>query len=229
MFLSENKFESFPEVFADLPNLRMISLRGNRLTKLSSQNLPKDSLIWLILTNNQIDSIDPNIGELIHLRKLMLSHNKLTSIPCEIGGCKDLELIRLANNEISVELPMEFVSLPKLAWISLAGNPIAHCPQTNEKEILNSTVSFDKSAVLGMGASGTVYSGKYCGKDVAVKIFKQQSMGSDGNAEDEAAINALVDHPLAVSALGVFLCDEGETHEGMVSFCLKNLLVFVSS
>jgi hypothetical protein len=57
---------------------------------------------------------------------------------------------------------------------------------------------------------------RYKGQDVAVKIFKQQSMGSDGNAEDEAAINALVDHPLAVSALGVFLCDNNEAHEGMV-------------
>jgi serine/threonine protein kinase len=171
--------------------------------------------------------MDPNVGELKHLRKLMLSHNKLTSIPAEIGGCKELELIRLANNEITVELPREFVSLPKLAWISLAGNPIAHCPQTKEKEILKSSVSYNDSAVLGRGASGTVYSGMYGGKNVAVKIFKQQSMGSDGNPEDEAAINALVDHPLAVSALGVFLCDEGENHEGMVSEVRVGLLILV--
>lgn len=195
----------------------MLSLRGNRLTELSSKNLPKDSLVWLILTNNRIKRIDPNVGKLKHVRKLMLSHNELTSIPAEIGGCEELELIRLANNNLEVELPVEFVSLPKLAWISLAGNPIAHCPQTKEKEILKSAVSFDESAVLGRGASGTVYSGMFGGKNVAVKIFKQQSMGSDGNPEDEAAINALVDHPLAVSALGVFLCDEGENHEGMVS------------
>lgn len=217
LFLSENKFESFPEVFGKLSRLRMLSLRGNRLTELSSKNLPKDSLVWLILTNNRIKRIDPNVGKLKHVRKLMLSHNELTSIPAEIGGCEELELIRLANNNLEVELPVEFVSLPKLAWISLAGNPIAHCPQTKEKEILKSAVSFDESAVLGRGASGTVYSGMFGGKNVAVKIFKQQSMGSDGNPEDEAAINALVDHPLAVSALGVFLCDEGENHEGMVS------------
>ena len=216
LFLSENNFEAFPECLGSLRRLRMLSLRGNRLSELSSSNLPKESLVWLILTNNQISRIDPNVGELKQLRKLMLSHNKLSSIPSEFEGCKDLELIRLANNEITTELPKEFLTLPKLAWISLAGNPIAHCPQTNEKEILKSSVSFDESAVLGKGASGIVYSGKYAGKDVAVKIFKQQSMGSDGNPEDEAAINALIDHPLAVSALGVFLCDENEKHEGMV-------------
>ena len=86
------------------------------------------------------------------------------------------------------------------------------------------SVSFDESAVLGYGASGTVYNGKFSGKDVAVKIFRQQSMGSDGNPEDEAAINALVDHPLAVSALGVFLSEENGSaaHEGMVMELLPN-------
>ncbi|KAL3796674.1 hypothetical protein HJC23_009974 [Cyclotella cryptica] len=216
LFLSENNFEAFPECLGNLNRLRMLSLRGNRLTELSSSNLPKKSLVWLILTNNQISRIDPNVGELKELRKLMLSHNKLSSIPSELEGCKNLELVRLANNEITTELPKEFVTLPKLAWISLAGNPIAHCPQTKEKEILKSSVSFTESDVLGKGASGIVYAGKYSGKDVAVKIFKQQSMGSDGNPEDEAAINALIDHPLAVSALGFFLCDENEKHEGMV-------------
>lgn len=224
LFLSENKFEAIPEVVGKLHHLRMLSFRGNRLTELSSSNLPSSSLVWLILTNNQISKIDPNVQKLRHVRKLMLSHNELTSIPKEMGECKDLELIRLANNDINVPLPKEFLTLPKLAWISLAGNPIAHCPQTKEKEILKSSVSFDESKILGRGASGTVYHGKYKGGDVAVKIFKKQCSGSDGNPEDEAAINALVDHPLAVSAHGVFLSDEegSTTHEGIIMPLLEN-------
>jgi hypothetical protein len=221
LFLSENKFQVFPEVIGKLSKLRMLSLRGNRLTELSTTNLPTNSLVWLILTNNLISRIDPNIGKLKRLRKLMLSHNRLSCIPREFEKCKDLELIRLANNEITHELPKGFLSLPKLAWISLAGNPIAHCPQTKEKEICKSTVSLDESRILGKGASGIVYSGKYAGQDVAVKLFHQQSKGSDGRPEDEAAINALVEHHLVVSALGVFLCDEKEKHEGMVMQLLE--------
>eukprot|EP00956_Cyclotella_meneghiniana_P007671 scaffold10284_cov61-Cyclotella_meneghiniana.AAC.6 len=221
LFLSENKFESFPSVFGKLSNLRMLSLRGNKLTELSTSNLPKHSLVWLILTNNRIKRMDPNIGELKRLRKLMLSHNELSSIPPEISGCTNLELIRLANNQINCELPREFLCLPKLAWISLAGNPISHCPKTKEKEIPKLSVSYDETSVLGCGASGTVYSGTYNDKNVAVKIFKEKSTGSDGTAEDEAAINALVDHPLAVSAIGVFLCDNNENHEGMVMELLE--------
>lgn len=224
LFLSENKFETIPEVVGKLPNLRMISFRGNMLTELSSSNLPTASLVWLILTNNSISKINPNVKDLIHVRKLMLSHNKLKSVPKEIGECKSLELVRLANNDISVPLPKEFLTLPKLAWISLAGNTIARCPRTAEKEILKSSVSFDESKILGRGASGIVHQGKYKGVDVAVKIFKKESMGSDGTPEDEAAINALITHPLAVSAHGVFLSNEedGGRHEGMVMPLLEN-------
>mmetsp|Transcript_8187 Transcript_8187/g.16286 ORF Transcript_8187/g.16286 Transcript_8187/m.16286 type:complete len:465 (+) Transcript_8187:120-1514(+) len=223
LFLSENTFETIPEVIGELSNLRMLSLRGNKLRRISSANLPAQSLVWLILTNNEITDIDPSVKDLKRLRKLMLSHNKIKAIPPELGECRDLELVRLANNDISSQLPMEFLTLPKLAWISLAGNEIAHCQHITKKEVPKSCVTYDINSVLGYGASGTVYNGTFNGKDVAVKIFKQQSKGSDGNPEDEAAINALVDHPLAVSALGVFLSEEDNNiHEGMVMELLPN-------
>jgi len=215
LFLSENRFETIPECIGKLPNLRMLSLRGNNMTELSSTNLPTKSLVWLILTNNNISTINSNVGELKLLRKLMLSHNNISTVPKELGLCKDLELVRFANNEISTPLPMEVLSLPKLAWISLGGNPIAPCPQRRDKIIPKTSVSFDEEKILGRGASGTVYLGKHNEKDVAVKIFKAHSTGSDGNAEDEAAINSLVDHQLAVTAHGVFLSEDDKT-EGMI-------------
>jgi hypothetical protein len=52
-------------------------------------------------------------------------------------------------------------------------------------------------------------------------IFHAFSTGSDGTAADEAAINGLIDHPLVVSAHGVFLSDEGESPEGMVMELLE--------
>ena len=121
--MSENKIEVFPPVIGKLTKLRMLSLRGNCIKELSSTNLPTSSLIWLILTNNQISHVHSNVGGLKHVRKPMLSHNNITSIPKEMGEMNSLELIRLANNDISVPLPKEFLTLPKLAWISLAGNP----------------------------------------------------------------------------------------------------------
>jgi hypothetical protein len=227
LFLSENKFNAIPEVVGKLHRLRMISFRGNCLTELSAANLPT-SLIWLILTNNQISRIDQNVSKLQGLRKLMLSHNRLTEIPSELGECKNLELVRLASNCINTALPEKFLSLPKLAWISLGGNPISKINTQKMKVIDKSSVFFDEKNVLGKGASGTVYRGQYMGKDVAVKVFKHDSKGSDGRPEDEAMINSIIDHHFTVSSHGVFRkenmhdSEDADVIEGMVMELLEN-------
>ena len=226
LFLSENKFDTIPEVVGNLRRLRMLSFRGNCLTELSSTHLPT-SLVWLILTNNQISRIDPNVSKLQGLRKLMLSHNKISEIPLELGECKNLELVRLASNVINRALPEKFLTLPKLAWISLGGNPISKVPSHKIRVIDKSIVSFDESTVLGKGASGIVYKGKYLGEDVAVKVFNHESKGSDGKPEDEAAINSMIDHHFIVSSRGVFRKNVGgsggsEVIEGMVMELIEN-------
>jgi predicted Ser/Thr protein kinase len=90
------------------------------------------------------------------------------------------------------------------------------------KVIDRSSVSFDESSVLGKGASGTVYKGLFAGEDVAVKVFKQDSRGSDGKPEDEAVINSIIDHHFTVSSRGVFRKSDSEIIEGMVMELLEN-------
>lgn len=220
LFLSENKFDAIPDVIGKLSHLRVLSLRGNQLSELSSSNLPASSLVWLILTNNQIKRISADIGQLKGLQKLMLSHNEITTVPSELGDCKMLELVRLANNNIN-SMPTEILSLPKLAWMSLSGNPMSHSPKSSEKVIKEKDIIIDHKHVLGKGASGVVYRGTYQDKQVAVKIFKEQSKGSDGNAEDEMAINGLINNPLAISAIGVI---ESKGAPGTYGGLVMNLL-----
>jgi hypothetical protein len=214
LFLSENKLESVPSVISKLIKLRVLSLRGNLLRELSASYLPNSSLVWLILTNNHISKLHANIGDATLLRKLMLSHNRIESVPVELGECRNLELIRLANNNIS-SMPREVLMLPKLAWISLSGNPIFTPPTKLTNVIKESDIQM-QSIILGQGASGTVYKGSYNGEDVAIKIFKEGSKGSDGNAIDEARINGLIDHPFAISAIGVFMDGQKKSYKGMV-------------
>jgi hypothetical protein len=179
-------------------------MKGNLLTELTTENLPVSSLVWLILTNNRIAKINADIKDLKLLRKLMLSHNNLSEIPIEMGQCDDLELVRLSDNNLE-KLPTDLLLLPKLGWISVAGNPIfeSKTPNNGEKIINEQDIEINRSKVLGQGASGVVFSGRYKGDDVAVKLFKEQSKGSDGNAEDEMSINSIVDNPYAISAIGV--------------------------
>lgn len=218
LFLSDNKFESIPAVIGKLKKLRVLSLRGNLVTVLSTENLPTETLDWLILTNNRIQFIDNNIKDLKLLKKLMLSHNNISDIPFELGDCLDLELVRLADNNIR-SIPDSVLTLRKLAWISLSGNPFSRNTSTSTQAriITESELEINESFILGSGASGKVYKGRYQGEDVAVKIFKAVSKGSDGNSEDEANINSLIDTPYAISALGVIPAPKGEgRYKGMV-------------
>lgn len=228
LFLSENKFEVIPALIGKLKKLRVLSLRGNVITDLSSANLPTATLEWLILTNNRIQTIDTNIKDLTFLKKLMLSHNRLTEIPSELGDCHNLELVRLADNNIHT-LPDSVLTLSKLAWISLSGNPFSINTSTKEpKVITESELEIDEADILGSGASGKVYKGKYKGEDVAIKIFKAMAKGSDGNSEDEAKINSLIETPHAISAIGVIPAPEldknyqGMKYKGMVMKLLSD-------
>jgi hypothetical protein len=57
--------------------------------------------------------------------------------------------------------------------------------------------------------------------DIVLRILLILSTGSDGTAADEAAINSLIEHPLVVSAHGVFLSEDNSSPEGMVMELLE--------
>ena len=113
---------------------------------------------------------------------------------------ENLELIRLANNQLAA-VPPELLELPKLAWIALAGNPMCPpLPAPTAKVIRKEEVALGEEK-LGEGASSTVWAGTYLGDPVAVKVFKEVS--SDGRPEDEVALYASLAHPHLVAVRGV--------------------------
>ena len=60
-----------------------------------------------------------------------------------------------------------------------------------------------------------------CLFDIVLRILLALSTGSDGTAADEAAINSLIEHPLVVSAHGVFLSEDNSSPEGIVMELLE--------
>ncbi|KAG8657885.1 hypothetical protein MANES_03G091900v8 [Manihot esculenta] len=102
---------TIPKSFALLPNLRTLSLLGNRLTGPIPEEIGNSpSLEELILEDNLIGGPLPsNLGNLRSLKRLCLSSNNFTGvIPDSFGKLKNLTDFRIDGSELSGKIP-EFI------------------------------------------------------------------------------------------------------------------------
>lgn len=187
LFLSNNQFNHVPKIFAKLPMLSMIGMRNNKIKIFEENSLPL-STRWLILTDNELESLPEFIGDLKLLQKFMLSGNKLNFLPNSISKCTNLELLRIAANNLA-SFPISLLSLPKLSWLAYSGNPF--CKKHPDSKIELQTINWNELEIkelLGEGASGNIYKAIYNNIEVAIKIFKGE-MTSDGLPQEEMEIN----------------------------------------
>lgn len=195
LFASYNRFEHLPAVLGRCPKLDMIGFKANQIKTVPASALPRQTR-WLILTDNQIDSLPDTLGELTQLRKLALAGNRLSTLPESMAGCHNLELVRLSANQLA-HVPQWLLQLPKLSWLALAGNPCSHTlvdPHADVASVANVNLAdMQLSEQLGEGASGVIYRGDWLNQDMisatgssamAVKLFKGE-VTSDGYPADE--------------------------------------------
>lgn len=198
LFLTNNDFEKIPAVIARCPKLEMISFKSNRLTLVDENVLPVDTR-WLILTENNIESLPYSMGQLHRLQKLALAGNQLTHLPKSMANCKNLELARLSANRLT-SMPDWIFQLPKLAWLAFSGNDFnrasnnvsnAHSSQPSVIDVALEDIQL--AELIGEGASGLIYQANWrtqpqslTGTDnhIAVKVFKG-NVTSDGYPQDE--------------------------------------------
>lgn len=187
LFLSNNQFNHVPKILAKLPLLSMIGIRNNQI-KIFEENALPLSTVWLILTDNSLESLPESIGDLTLLQKCMLSGNQLSFLPKTFNKCINLELLRISANKLT-SFPTCLLSLPKLSWLAYSGNPF--CKKHPNSTIKLQTISWDTLEIkelLGEGASGNIYKAIYQEKAVAIKIFKGE-ITSDGLPQEEMDIN----------------------------------------
>lgn len=100
LFASDNLFTELPAVLGQCPALSMIGFKANRIKQVPPGALPQ-GLRWLILTDNQIESLPDEIGQCRPLQKLMLAGNRLQSLPPQLAQCQRLELLRISANPLA--------------------------------------------------------------------------------------------------------------------------------
>ena len=219
LFCSNNRFTELPEVLGQCEQLSMVGFKANRIRTVSGQSLPR-ALRWLILTDNEVEALPPEIGHCTHLQKLMLAGNRLQSLPSQLSACSRLELIRLAANRLT-ELPAWLLALPRLSWLAYAGNPftaLLEAAALNETPIAD--MHWDALELhhrLGEGASGVIHRAAHRipnedDRHVAVKLFKGD-VTSDGlpYSEMAACINAGT-HPNLIPVLGKVKDHPADSH-----------------
>jgi hypothetical protein len=219
LFCSNNQFTELPDVLGQCERLSMVGFKANRIRTVRGPSLPR-GLRWLILTDNELEALPPEIGECTQLQKLMLAGNRLRTLPAQLAGCARLELIRLAANRL-VALPAWLLDLPRLSWLAYAGNPFtaeleaAALTQTPIAEMHWDALKLHHP--LGEGASGVIHRAAHRGHDeetrhVAVKLFKGE-VTSDGlpHSEMAACINAGA-HPNLIPVLGKVKDHPADSH-----------------
>jgi hypothetical protein len=216
LFCANNAFTEVPKVLAKCASLEMIAFKSNQISTFAENSLPLTTR-WLILTNNQITTLPNSIGDLQFLQKVALAGNQIHTLPDQMQNCKHLGLLRISANQIST-LPNWIYTLPKLAWLGFAGNPLCKAlPQSSESL---PSIGFDElyfDTTIGEGASGVISKGHklQCKEPVAIKVFKGD-VTSDGYPQDE--MNAAVQsgkHPNLINIMAD-LKEHPDQKEGLI-------------
>lgn len=214
LFCSDNPFSALPAIVGQCAALEMVGFKANRILTVPAAALsPK--LRWLILTDNRIAELPPEIGRCTRLQKLMLAGNQLRSLPPEMANCTGLELLRIAANRLT-ELPDWLLSLPRLSWLAFAGNPFC---QDGPEQAVPLPIHWDDLQIshqLGEGASGVIHQAEWRSaqgsQPVALKLFKG-AVTSDGLPLNE--MNACLtagEHPNLIAVLGKLAAHPEDAH-----------------
>ena len=197
LFCPKNNFVEVPPLIGKCPSLQMVSFKECQTIRSIHPEALQPQMRWLILTGNQIEELPDTLGRCTKMQKFMLSGNKLWKLPSKEVWSKlqNLELIRLACNQLT-EPPIDLLeACHNLRWAAFAGNPFligTSDESTSTLPILEDPILDDESwPILGKGAGGVTRKVPWNGRDVAVKTFAGE-LTSDGSPQDEKAISKLV-------------------------------------
>ncbi|XP_062945334.1 leucine-rich repeat and calponin homology domain-containing protein 4 isoform X3 [Cynocephalus volans] len=124
--LSRNRFPEVPEAACHLVSLEGLSLYHNCLRCLNPALGNLTALTYLNLSRNQLSSLPPYICQL-PLRVLIVSNNKLGTLPPDISALGSLRQLDVSSNELQ-SLPAELCSLSSLRDLNVRRNQLGTLP-----------------------------------------------------------------------------------------------------
>lgn len=82
-----------------------------------------------MLSNNRIQALPTQLGQLVNLKILLSDLNALARLPSTIGQCRSLRILNLASNNL-LYIPSEIGQLRELRVLNLANNYLRFLPES---------------------------------------------------------------------------------------------------
>jgi len=120
--LASNLLTSIPSSLQSLKNLKEINLSGNKLTSFPQALLGLKQLNLVDLSGNSITSLPQGIDKL-EATELILNQNQISSVHPDIAGCPRLRTLRLEENCLSLQaIPPALLKESLISLLCLDGN-----------------------------------------------------------------------------------------------------------
>ncbi|CAL5412780.1 unnamed protein product [Camellia sinensis] len=120
---------SIPNGFLYLPELSLMELQNNYLTRLFEEERSKvaSKLSQLNLSNNRLSgSLPASVGNFSSLKILLLNGNRFTgNIPSDTGRLKNILKLDMSRNNFSGEIPPEIGNCLLLTYLDLSQNQLS--------------------------------------------------------------------------------------------------------
>ncbi|KAK7114023.1 leucine-rich repeat-containing protein 69-like [Littorina saxatilis] len=127
--LGNNAFEEFPQLLQHLHNLEKLHFFCNKISEIPPTCLNGfKSLTFLNLNNNRLQTLPPEICNLLNIQFLSVDNNQLRDLPVEFCALTTLQEFHAAGNQL-ISLPLEFGYLTCLQRLHLQKNKIRELPE----------------------------------------------------------------------------------------------------
>jgi Leucine-rich repeat (LRR) protein len=101
-----------------------MSLRGNKIRKLTPEIAKLYNLQILILNDCKLKSLPDEIGQLKNLQELIVFKNKLVTLPENVGSLRHLEVLLASRNRL-IYLPSSLRTLENLRKLDISFNQLS--------------------------------------------------------------------------------------------------------
>jgi internalin A len=108
LHIHQTQIEELPDAIFEIPNLKLLCLGGNRLSKINPKIAQLQSLVELNLANNAFTEFPKEILQLENLQGIRLSENAISALPSDIANLKHLRQLDLKHNNFKI--PREVLS-----------------------------------------------------------------------------------------------------------------------